>query len=68
MWERGVRLVSDLNSILEFDPYMYVFGASGWLLCGGASLCFCVCLDSLVNSFLRIVLLAVCDLAVVIIG
>lgn len=24
MWERGVRLVSDLNSILEFDPYMYV--------------------------------------------
>lgn len=24
MWERGVRLVSDLHSILEFDPYMYV--------------------------------------------
>jgi len=24
MWQRGVRLVSDLDSILEFDPYMYV--------------------------------------------
>ncbi|KAG0584821.1 hypothetical protein KC19_3G237100 [Ceratodon purpureus] len=26
MWERGVRLVSDLNSILEFDPYIDELG------------------------------------------
>lgn len=40
IWEHGVRLVSDLNSILEFDPYMYVVFFLSSLVCGGACLVF----------------------------
>lgn len=47
MWERGVRLVSDLNSILEFDPYMYV----AFLLLFSVVDHVCLCLNSRGNSF-----------------